>query len=198
VRKSSSGGHRAREMQAQPARTRRNSVSSESVALSEGAAQPIPAVDLGVMRDSVSFQLRYASWAVHAAFGASFSSGDAVPRQYSVLYLVSRNAGINVKALAEAIGVDQSTLVPTLNVCEDRGWIRRHRGKPDRRVTVLELTKAGKAHLRASGEMLDAHEAAMTAGLSPAQHRQLLVLLRKIRSNAMAARAASGAPEKID
>ena len=167
---------------------RRRSTGAKGVPLSEGVVQPNPTVDLGVMRESVSFQLRYASWAVHAAFAAHFSPGQSVPRQYSVLYLVSINPGINVNALAAAIGVDQSTLVPTLNVCEDRGWIRRQRRKPDRRVTSLELTKAGERALRAASAMLDAHEELVTSGLSADERRVLLALLPKVRSGALSAR----------
>ena len=160
---------------------------AKRVPLSPGVVPPTANVDLGVMRDSVSFQLRFTSSAVHGAFGAQFAPADAVPRQYSVLYLVSLNPGINVKALSAAIGVDQSTLVPTLNVCEERGWIRRRRSNTDRRVTVLELTKAGERSLQLAGKMLDAHEAWVTSGLSDNQRRQLLALLRKIRSNVKSA-----------
>jgi DNA-binding MarR family transcriptional regulator len=147
--------------------------------------QPAANVDLGAMRDSISFQLRFTSWAVHNAFGTQFAPSDAVPRQYSVLYLISLNPGINVKTLSAAIGVDQSTLVPTLNVCEQRKWIRRRRDKLDRRVTVLALTEAGERTLRVAGRMLDAHDNAIAAGLSAAERRRLLDLLRRVRMDAM-------------
>jgi len=135
----------------------------------------------------VSFQLRHASWAVHSAFGMRFAPVDAVPRQYSVLYLISINPGVNVKGLAAAIGVDQSTLVPTLNVCEERGWITRARSKPDRRVAALHLTAAGRHMLSEMQDRLAAHEATVTAQLTEPERRQLLILLRKVRSSAMSA-----------
>jgi len=153
------------------------------VSRSEGARALEIDVDLGMMRESVSFQLRHASWAVHTAFAAQFADANvAVPRQYSVLYLIGSNPGISVKALAAAIGVDQSTLVPTLNVCEERGWIRRERGKPDRRVAALDLTAKGRSVLDGFQHMLRAHEARVTADLSEAERRQLLALLRKVRA----------------
>lgn len=168
---------------------------AQGLPLSEGILPPEANVDLGRMRESVSFQLRHASWAVHAAFGLRFSTVDAVPRQYSVLYLISINAGISVKALAAAIGVDQSTLVPTLNVCEERGWITRTRSKPDRRVAALDLTADGQRMLAEMQDRLAAHEAAMTAELTGQERRQLLALLRKVRSSAM---SAIDADAKID
>jgi DNA-binding MarR family transcriptional regulator len=174
-------------------RGKRKSASIRAVPVSEGAVRPAASVDLGAMRDSVSFQLRYASWAVHAAFAEHFSPADAVPRQYSVLYLVSLNPGINVKALAAAIGVDQSTLVPTINVCEEKGWIARRRSKPDRRITALELTQDGHATLEDLSNKLDAHEAMVTTGLSAKDRRQLLTLLKTIRSNAASGPSASEA-----
>jgi len=151
---------------------------------SEGARPLEVDVDLGVMKESVSFQLRHASWAAQNAFALRFAASDHVPRQYSVLYLIGANPGISVKALAAAIGVDQSTLAPTLNVCEDRGWIRRERGRPDRRVTALELTEQGRVVLGELQAKLEAHEAMVTAGLSRAERLQLLDLLRKVRAAA--------------
>jgi DNA-binding MarR family transcriptional regulator len=155
------------------------------VGLSEGALPIDVDVDFGLMRDSVSFQLRHASWAVHAAFGAHFAPSDAVPRQYSVLYLISINPGVSVNVLAAAIGVDQSTLVPTLNVCEGRGWLRRARGKPDRRLVALEITPKGQGALDRMQKKLRAHEASVTSELTDAERRQLLVLLRKIRTGTL-------------
>jgi DNA-binding MarR family transcriptional regulator len=153
--------------------------------LSEGARPLEVDVDLGMMRESVSFQLRHASWAAQHAFALQFAASDHVPRQYSVLYLISANPGVSVKALAAAIGVDQSTLVPTLNICEDRGWIRRERGKPDRRVTALVLTDTGRVTLDDLQRLLQAHEDRVTAQLSEAERRQLLDLLRKVRAGAL-------------
>ena len=108
-----------------------------------------------------------------------------MPRQYSVLYLIGSNPGISVKALAVAIGVDQSTLVPTLNVCEERGWIRRERGKPDRRIAALELTAKGRSALQGFQQMLRSHEARVTADLSEGERRQLLALLSKVREGTL-------------
>jgi DNA-binding MarR family transcriptional regulator len=160
---------------------------AQGLPLSEGILPPEANVDLGLMRDSISFQLRHASWAVHTAFGLRFAPVDAVPRQYSVLYLISINSGISVKALAAAIGVDQSTLVPTLNICEERGWITRTRSKPDRRVAALDLTDAGRRMLAEMQDRLTAHETAMTAELTEPERKTLLALLRKVRSSAMTA-----------
>jgi len=164
---------------------------AQNVPMSEGVQRPDIDVDLGLMRESVSFQLRHVSWAVHAAFAANFAPSDAVPRQYSVLYLISINAGVSVNTLAAAIGVDQSTLVPTLNVCEERGWIRRERGKPDRRVVALQLTAMGRRMLDSLQRMLRAHEAAVTSELTDDERGQLLLLLRKVRSGTIATIAAA-------
>lgn len=166
--------------------TRRRATSAAS--RSEGARDLGVNVDLGMMRESVSFQLRYVSWAVHTAFLARFAAADAVPRQYSVLYLIKTNPGVSVNALAAAVGVDQSTLVPTLNVFEDRGWVRRARAKPDRRLVALELTARGSAVVRELTHLLRSHEAAMTSLLSEAERRRLLLLLRKVRAGALSAR----------
>ena len=166
---------------------RKSPAEQEKVALSEGVRRPEVDVELGLMRESVSFQLRHAAWAVHNAFARHFAPADAVPRQYSVLYLIGRNPGVSVKALAAAIGVDQSTLVPTLNICEERGWLRRDRGKPDRRLVALDLTAEGRLALEALQRQLAQHEAAVTEALSEDERRQLLTLLDKVAASALAA-----------
>lgn len=150
------------------------------VGLSEGIRPPGGGVDLGTMAQSISFQLRQTSYAVHLAFARGFSNADAVPRQYSVLHLIGLNPGVSVKDLASAIGVDQSTLVPTLNVCEERGWIVRERTARDRRLAALGLTEAGRQVLAGIQQKLEAHEAEVTAGLSAAERRQLLDMLRRV------------------
>lgn len=154
------------------------------VALSEGIRPPDAGVDLGAMAESVGFQLRQTSYAVHLAFGRGFSNADAVPRQYSVLHLIDLNPGISVKDLAAAIGVDQSTLVPTLNVCEQRGWIVRERTARDRRLAALGLTEVGRKVLADIQQKLLGHEAEVTADLSPGERRQLLDMLRRVRAAA--------------
>ena len=157
---------------------------ARKVALSEGARAPDGAVDLGAMAESIAFQLRQTSYAVHQAFGRRFSPADAVPRQYSVLQLIEANSGISVKDLAAAIGVDQSTLVPTLNVCEERGWISRTRSTRDRRVASLDLTAPGRAELHKVQQAICDHEAEVTRSLSANERRQLLEMLRRVRASA--------------
>lgn len=157
---------------------------ARKVGLSEGARPQGAEVDLGVMAQSIPFQLRQTAYAVHQAFGRGFSSPDAVPRQYAVLHLIDLNPGISVKDLAAAIGVDQSTLVPTLNVLDDRGWIVRERTARDRRLAALGLADPGRQALADIQQKLAAHDAEVTAGLSPAEQRQLLDMLRRVREAA--------------
>jgi DNA-binding MarR family transcriptional regulator len=136
------------------------------------------------MARSIPFQLRQTAYAVHQAFGRGFSNAEAVPRQYTVLHLIDLNPQISVKDLAAAIGVDQSTLVPTLNVCEERGWIVRERTARDRRLAALGLAEAGRKALAGIQQKLAAHEAEVTADLSPAERRQMLDMLRRVRAAA--------------
>lgn len=157
---------------------------ARKVALSEGARPLEAGVDLGAMEESVAFQLRQTSYAVHQAFARGFSTADAAPRQFSVLHLIRLNPGMSVKDLAAAIGVDQSTLVPTLNICEERGWIVRERTARDRRVAALGLTEAGAKVLADIQDRLARHEAEVTSDLSAAERRQLLDMLRRVRAAA--------------
>ena len=50
-----------------------------------------------------------------------------------------------VKALADALQLDSSTLTPLLKRLETAGWVSRTRDPGDERVVRIELTAVGKA-----------------------------------------------------
>ncbi len=71
-------------------------------------------LDRGVLPSLLGYVLRRTQSAVFADFAATFArAGEALtPGEFGLLVLVERNAGLSQMALARALGIDRSTLVP--------------------------------------------------------------------------------------
>jgi DNA-binding MarR family transcriptional regulator len=100
--------------------------------------------------------------------------------------LVDRNAGLSQMALARALGIDRSTLVPILNRLQGRGLLVRRDSPTDGRTHALGLTPVGVKALAKFAKLVAAHEKRIAAGLSTAETRKLIELLEKVRDRANA------------
>src|SRR5437763_8461692 len=102
-------------------------------------------LDRGVLPSLLGYVLRRTQSAVFADFAATFAkAGEALtPGEFGLLVLVERNAGLSQIALARALGIDRSTLVPILDRLQARGFLMRHRSPTGGRTHALALTPAG-------------------------------------------------------
>jgi DNA-binding MarR family transcriptional regulator len=123
---------------------------------------------------------------VFADFAGTFArAGEALtPGEFGLLVLVERNKGLSQMALARALAIDRSTLVPILNRLQARGFLMRHASPTDGRTHALALTPAGEKALAKFARLVKAHEKRITAGLSAAETRTLIELLEKVRGAA--------------
>jgi DNA-binding MarR family transcriptional regulator len=87
-------------------------------------------------------------------------------------------------ALARALGIDRSTLVPILDRLQARGLLMRHRSPTDGRTHALALTPAGEKALARFARLVKGHEKRIAAGLSSAETRTLIELLEKVHHGA--------------
>src|SRR5215510_7886762 len=106
-------------------------------------------LDRGVLPSLLGYVLRRTQSAVFADFAGTFTrAGEALtPGEFGLLVLVERNAGLSQMALARALGIDRSTLVPILDRLQGRGFLMRHRSPTDGRTHALALTPAGEKAL---------------------------------------------------
>ena len=143
-------------------------------------------LDRGLLPSLLGYALRRAQSAVFADFAATFTkAGEALtPGEFGLLVLVERNAGMSQMALARALGIDRSTLVPILDRLQARGFLMRHRSPTDGRTHALALTPAGEKALARFARLVRAHEKRIAAGLSSAETRTLIELLEKVHSGA--------------
>lgn len=138
-------------------------------------------LDHGILPDLIGYQLRLAQLAVFRDFERTVGDLGISPGRVGVLVLVNGNPGITQSRLAEAVGLDRSTLVPVLDGLERRGLVERRRGE-DRRTNGLSLTTSGKLLLGRIKRRISAHERRMLTGMSDSERGQLMALLGRLQS----------------
>ena len=152
--------------------------------LGENAASaPSVQIDYGPLPSLVGYWVRKAYSYLFQTFTLMLREIGLAPGQYSVLQLIALNPGLSQMALAEATGLDGSTIVPITNRFVKLGWIRRVRRKDDRRFYELRITQTGQAVLDEARPIIEAHERNFVAGLSDAECRTLIELLSRVTEN---------------
>ena len=102
------------------------------------------------------------------------------PPDVGILGMLSRSPGISQQELARRLNIYSSRLVAVIDALEERSLVSREPNAADRRIYCLHLSDAGKEALRAIGQLSQAHNEAMCAGLNHAERAQLSALLQKI------------------
>jgi DNA-binding MarR family transcriptional regulator len=153
--------------------------------MSRPPARPAaPELDRGMLPTLLGYVLRRTQSAVFADFAATFQAAGAAltPGEFGLLILVARNTGLSQMALARALGIDRSTLVPILDRLQARGLLVRRRSPTDGRTHALALTPSGDKALARFTGLVRAHEKRIASRLSTAETRTLIGLLEKVRA----------------
>jgi DNA-binding MarR family transcriptional regulator len=72
---------------------------------------------------------------------------DMTRLQLGVLRMLAHHGPNTISELSRNFSIDPSTLVPTVDAMERKGWLARERDPNDRRRIPLHLTEAGKEAL---------------------------------------------------
>ncbi len=131
----------------------------------------------GVLSGLLGYRLRLAQRAVFRDFASSVA--ELSPGRAGMLLLVEANPGVTQSRLADAVGLDRSTMVGVIDALEARDLIERRRGS-DRRTNGLWLTRAGRAFVARLKSRIEVHERRVAAHLTPVERDQLLALLEKL------------------
>ena len=131
----------------------------------------------GVLPGLLGYRLRVAQQAVFRDFASSVA--ELSPGRAGMLLLVEANPGVTQGRLADAVGLDRSTMVGVIDALEERDLIERRRGS-DRRTNGLWLTRAGRAFVARLKSRIEVHERRVAAHLTPGERDQLLALLEKL------------------
>ena len=137
-------------------------------------------VDRGVLTGLIGFHLRLAQIAVFRDFATTLGALDVTPGVFAVLVLIDSNAGLKQTELANAVGLDRSSMVPVIDNLERRGLVRRLAVATDRRVNALRLTAEGTALLKMAKRLVTAHEARLAENLGAGERVALVSMLDRI------------------
>jgi DNA-binding MarR family transcriptional regulator len=99
------------------------------------------------------------------------------------LFHLSRNEGCNQATLAEVLDVEPITLARVLDRLELAGWVERRPDPTDRRARLLFLKPEALPIMEQLQGLGAETRAVALAGISEAEHEQLMTLLGKVRRN---------------
>ncbi|WP_373085884.1 MarR family winged helix-turn-helix transcriptional regulator [Sneathiella sp.] len=124
------------------------------------------------------FHMRKAVLRAQGTF-ASAAGRKLQTGQYSVMAIINENPGRTQTAIAEAAGLDRSSLVPVLNQFEKNGLIIREAVATDRRAYAVRLTKKGQRELADLETKVQEIEKKVVDGLGQENHALLIDLLKR-------------------
>jgi DNA-binding MarR family transcriptional regulator len=118
-------------------------------------------------------------------FAAEDIWADLSMREYDVLYTLSKcRDPINMTELNRHVLLSQPALSRLVDRLAERGLVEQGPDPADGRCTLLSLTQAGRALQRQVGrEHARSVARAMTAGLDPAELRQLETICLKLAAH---------------
>lgn len=120
---------------------------------------------------------------------------DTTFPRFDILSQVERAPdGLNLGELSQRLMVSPGNITAVIKRLVEDGLILREQNPADRRESFIHMTPLGRA---AFAEMAAAHEGwirSLTAGLDPAETRQMLGLLRKMKGAARQALTTGPSP----
>lgn len=103
-----------------------------------------------------------------------------VPSHGDVLMFLYREEALSIKMLAERVQRTQPTVTVLVNKLEKLGYVERHKGAEDSRVTMIRLTEQGRKLEPVFNQVSKQINEMIYSGLSDEQAEQLELLLSSI------------------
>jgi DNA-binding MarR family transcriptional regulator len=103
---------------------------------------------------------------------------------FAVLNVLGAREGTIQQQLSTDMGIDPSAMVKLINELEEAGLAERRRRPNDRRAWEVKITPKGRHTLQRAKRLASDVEDQVLAGLTAADRRQLLTLLRRALASA--------------
>jgi DNA-binding MarR family transcriptional regulator len=132
---------------------------------------------------SVGFTLSQLGFATSRRFADLVAPLGLEPRHFALLRAVGEGGGLSQQAVASRLGIPASTMVSLVDHLAEAGLLERYPHPGDRRTRLLRLTPQGGKALAEAVRLGARWEESICAGLSAAERRQLLALLRRVGAN---------------
>ncbi len=145
------------------------------------AAGPQAGLEIFEMPGHLMRRMHQASLAIFDTEVAA-AGFDLTSVQYAAMTVIAANPGIGQAALAQAIAYDRPTTGGVIDRLESKGLVRRENDPHDRRSRLLFLEEAGKTVLAGITPAVRRAQDHMLQGLSAAERKMLLQLVKKTLS----------------
>jgi MarR family transcriptional regulator, lower aerobic nicotinate degradation pathway regulator len=130
-------------------------------------------------------QLFFRLWrASHTHTAQALGSIGLTPALFAVLNVLGAREGTIQQELSSDMGIDPSAMVRLINELEEAGLAERRRRPNDRRAWEVKITPKGRRTLRQAKQLASDVEDEVLGGLTAAERRQLLALLRRALASA--------------
>ncbi len=125
-------------------------------------------------------QLFFRLWrASHTRTAERLNSIGLTPALFALLNVLGAREATIQQQLSSDMGIDPSAMVKLINELESAGLAERRRRPNDRRAWEVVITPKGRRTLQRARRSVAQVEDEVLSGLSPADRRQLLTLLRQ-------------------
>ena len=138
------------------------------------------AVDYGLLTDLTGFSVKLVWILGRSLLSREFGLSDITPHRYSILEVIGRNPGLQQTQLAAALALTRPATTLAVDFWEKRGCVERRKIAGDRRSFGVYPTPHGERELARLRKSVRKADAALTAGLSEAEARELRLLLEKV------------------
>ena len=125
------------------------------------ACSKVPAI----LREGLGWPLARAAHAVTAAHNEALTADGLNLRTFSVLAVIGARAARSQLEIAQAVGLDKTTLVATIDELERRRLVQRTPDPDDRRARIVGITPEGQSLFDRASETVRATEARIFAGM---------------------------------
>jgi DNA-binding MarR family transcriptional regulator len=137
---------------------------------------PSPEIEVAEFAGQLFFRLWRAS---HTHTATALQSIGLTPALFAVLNYLQAHEGEIQQQIGSGMGIDPSTMVSLVDQLERAGLAKRRPHPRDRRAREVLITPKGRRTLKRARELAEEVEGDVLQGLSPAERRQLVTLLRK-------------------
>jgi DNA-binding MarR family transcriptional regulator len=125
-------------------------------------------------------QLFFRLWrASHTRTAETLQSIGLTPALFALLNVLGAREGVIQQQLSADMGIDPSAMVKLINELEGAGLAERRRRPGDRRAWEVTITPKGRRTLERARRSIVQVEDEVLGGLTAADRRQLLTLLRR-------------------
>jgi DNA-binding MarR family transcriptional regulator len=145
------------------------------------ATSPSASTEVAEFAGQLFFRLWRAS---HTRIATALESLGLTPALFGLLNILGAREGAIQQELGLAMGVDPSTMVSLIDELEAAGLAKRRPHPTDRRARAVAITPKGRRVLERGRRMAAQVEDEVLQGLSAAERRELLELLRRALASA--------------